>query len=98
MPLYDADYARFQEPGWVNGKGDERLPRSTAYKITKEVAAHFSPLIAAELKKRLGMTDNDVADFLAERAKYPHSPFADYLSEMIDEQLYDFIREEYRAD
>lgn len=77
---------------------DDREPRAVAYKITKEVAAHFTPLIAAELKKRLGLTDLDVAAFLNVGAKYPDYPFANYLTEMIDEQLYDFIRENYRAE
>lgn len=77
---------------------DDREPRSVAYKITKEVAARFTPLIAEEMKKRLGLDDLDVAAFLNVGAKYPDYPFASYLTEMIDEQLYDFIRENYRAE
>ena len=53
---------------------------------------------AEELKKRLGFTHFDTAAFLNVGAKYPDYPFASYLTEMIDEQLYDFIRENYRAE
>ena len=77
---------------------DDREPRSVAHKITKEVAAQFATQIAEELKKRLGFTNFDTAAFLNVGAKYPDYPFASYLTEMIDEQLYDFIRENYRAE
>lgn len=77
---------------------DDREPREVAHKITKAIAAQFAPQIAAELKKQLALSDADVAAFLNVGAKYPDYPFASYLTEMIDEQLYDFIRENYRAD
>lgn len=76
---------------------DDREPRSVAYKITKAVAAQFATQIAEELKKQFGK-DFDTAAFLNVGAKYPDFPFASYLTEMIDEQLYDFIRENYRAE
>lgn len=76
---------------------DDREPRAVAYKITKAVAAKFATQIADELKKQFGK-DFDIAAFLNVGAKYPDYPFASYLTEMIDEQLYDFIRENYRAE
>ena len=90
-PTRDLLKRNFSEPR------DDREPRSVAHKITKEVAAQFATQIAEELKKRFGK-DLDVAAFLNVGAKYPDFPFASYLTEMIDEQLYDFIRENYRAD
>lgn len=77
---------------------DDREPREVAYKITKEIAAKFAPLIAAELKAQLRMSDSDVVDFMDWGAKYPHYPFQDYLAELLEEQASDFIRENYRAD
>lgn len=76
---------------------DDREPRSVAYKITKAVAAQFATQIAEELKKQFGK-DFDTAAFLNVGAKYPDFPFATYLAEQIDEALYDFIRENYRAE
>ena len=90
-PTRDLLKRNFSEPR------DDREPRSVAYKITKAVAAQFAAQIAEELKKQFGK-DFDTDAFLNVGAKYPDYPFASYLTEMIDEQLYDFIRENYRAE
>lgn len=82
--IYSADYARFQEPSWVNAPDDDGLTREQFFARLNKVAAKYAPLIAKDVQAETGV---DASEFLAAN---PRFTFTDALKETLSEAAYDF--------